>query len=50
MTNFFLAVKNVVKFSVTNLRPICPGKVDRKVATKNLPHFSFAPKFKMSSP
>ena len=36
----FLVVKNVVKFLVTHSKLFFLGKIDRKCATKNPPHFS----------
>ena len=47
----FLAVKNVVKFSVTKFKPIFPGEIVRKVAPpKKVHHVFHSQNFKISSP
>ena len=44
-----LAVKNVVKFSVTNLKPFFPGEAWQNICHQN-PRHSSLPKFQNSSP
>ena len=47
MTNFFLEVKNVVKFWVTILKPIVPGENRQKICHQKSTPF-FTPKISKS--